>query len=292
MTWIKPAVVLRALRRGYAAMAVGERWGCQRRAGEACRTWPAACPRNTSSPIGADTDVAYSVKCGPLTWSFWHATAPTAPGRPSRQVRAGSTAEQACYAFSTAVDCSAHCPLLSPHHPALCAVNSGHFVLLPTPAALAFAEAWAATAAANTPRKVAEQKALPPLDGTAYVTCRSACLCYRKKYQLLAEGRHDSVALLATYPGSHLPYTQMGCSLGSPEWAPRIDPCEWQGAAALAALLLECLPAASACACPQPASPPSLLPPLCSALCAPHLLLRGRQEGEHPSKRPLLVHGQ
>ncbi|PSC72584.1 hypothetical protein C2E20_4222 [Micractinium conductrix] len=106
-------------------------------------------------------------------------------------------------------------------------VNSGHFVVLPTPAGLAFAEAWAAAAPSAIPKKVSEQKGLQPLERAAYVTCRLPCLCYRHKYELLAQGKRDSMAVFAVYLPSFFPYTSAGCTVGSKEWLPSVDPCDW-----------------------------------------------------------------
>lgn len=64
------------------------------------------------------------------------------------------------------------------------AVNAGHFVLLPTNASLAFAEAWAGAGPASVPQKVTEQKALAGLAGSHFVACRSLCLCYRRKFEV------------------------------------------------------------------------------------------------------------
>lgn len=107
-------------------------------------------------------------------------------------------------------------------------LNSGHFVLLPTPAGVAFAAAWNASAPAMLQEKVSEQKALPFLEGKAFQLCRTLCLCYKHKYDLLEEGRRDEVAVFrAALPG-YFPYTLSGCTVGSKEWVPSIDPCDWQ----------------------------------------------------------------
>ncbi|PRW56763.1 hypothetical protein C2E21_4548 [Chlorella sorokiniana] len=161
MTWIKPAVVLRALRLGYAIMAV-------------------------------DTDISYAVK--PL-WESYLALIEQNDADGAWQHEAP--------------------------------INSGHFVLLPTNASLAFAEAWAAAGPASIPLKVAEQKALPALEGSHFVACRSLCLCYRCKYELFAQGRRDRVAVFATYFPSHFSYSPVGCTVGSQAWVPHVDPCDW-----------------------------------------------------------------
>lgn len=64
------------------------------------------------------------------------------------------------------------------------AVNSGHFVILPTPAGIAFAEAWNASGPGMLGQKVSEQKALPLMEGVHFRQCRTPCLCYRHKYEV------------------------------------------------------------------------------------------------------------
>lgn len=48
--------------------------------------------------------------------------------------------------------------------------------------------------------------------------------------QLIEQGRRDRVAVFATYLPSHFPYSLMGCTAGSQEWVPHVDPCDWGGA--------------------------------------------------------------
>ncbi|KAI3428080.1 hypothetical protein D9Q98_006464 [Chlorella vulgaris] len=161
MSWIKPAVVLRALHKGYAVMS-------------------------------ADTDVAYTVK--PVWESYLELI--------HRNDADGAWQAEA--------------PL-----------NSGHFVLLPTAPAIRFAKAWSGSAAQNVKAMVAEQKALPDLEGSHFVTCRTPCMCYKHKLQLMEQNKREQVAVFAAfYPGFFM-YTQSGCTVGSEEWVPDIDPCDW-----------------------------------------------------------------
>lgn len=49
----------------------------------------------------------------------------------------------------------------------------------------------------------------------------------RSWVQLLASGTRDEVAIFPTYfPGYYL-YTLSGCTVGSVEWMPPADPCDW-----------------------------------------------------------------
>lgn len=161
MMWIKPAVMLRALRQGYATMLV-------------------------------DTDVTYTVK--PL-WDSYLEFIDRAGGDGAWQFES---------------------PL-----------NSGHFVILPTPAGIAFVEAWNASAPSMLEQKVSEQRALTMMEGRHFRQCRTTCSCYRHKYELLANGMRDQVAIFPTYfPGYYL-YTLSGCTVGSKEWMPPVDPCDW-----------------------------------------------------------------
>ena len=218
----------------------------------------------------ADTDVAYTVK--PL-WESYLEYMDRNEADGAWQAESPRELEQAA---GCVVECVSARPAdhdTPPCHDTLwswllpcCAVNSGHFVLRPTPAALRFAEAWNASAADNVPTLTSEQKALPQFQDTHFVTCRSPCLCYKQKFkvgkpqgkqqcagwwmlwlavtaallsdhslclarqvQLLDEGRRDDVAVFAVYfPGIFM-YTQAGCTVGSPEWVPDVDPCDWSG---------------------------------------------------------------
>lgn len=169
-------------------------------------------------------------------------------------------------------------------------VNTGHFVLLPTPGALAFAAAWnesAAAALAGTP-PLTDQKALEAAargpHGTALASSFQQCgvlcgcikagvevrrqrpgaVCKRKTpaRALLLGSAHAAAAApqpaclrhalchrpprpcaaqapraggrpgrAAALHGAalHVPYRR--CTIGDPLWAPRVDPCDWAGAA-------------------------------------------------------------
>ena len=67
------------------------------------------------------------------------------------------------------------------------AVNTGHFVLIPTPAALRFAAAWHGSALASVLRRrpaLTDQKALQksPLLTDKFFTCKSLCACYKTRF--------------------------------------------------------------------------------------------------------------
>lgn len=64
------------------------------------------------------------------------------------------------------------------------AANTGHFVLVPTPASLAFAEAWNASAAPMMEEGLTDQKALPALESDAYLRCNTLCRCFRAAYNV------------------------------------------------------------------------------------------------------------
>lgn len=162
MSWLKPAVVLRALRLGHSVMV-------------------------------ADVDIAYAVK--PLWESY--------------------------LAFTQASNSDGAWLEEKP------ASNTGHFVLLPTPASLAFAAAWNASAAEMMKEKLTDQKALPLLEGRHYLRCNTLCRCFRAAYNLTARGERGKVAAFRTYLPSHFAYSPNWCTIGSPEWVPRIDPCDW-----------------------------------------------------------------
>lgn len=68
-------------------------------------------------------------------------------------------------------------------------------MLLPTPAAIAFTQAWADAGAAAIDAKVSEQKALPELAGTAFRNCSSLCQCFRANHEVRGGGGgHDAGA--------------------------------------------------------------------------------------------------
>lgn len=48
--------------------------------------------------------------------------------------------------------------------------------------------------------------------------------------QLLEEERREQVAVFAAYFPGFFMYTQSGCTVGSTEWVPDVDPCDWSGA--------------------------------------------------------------
>ena len=143
------------------------------------------------------------------------------------------------------------------------AVNSGHFMLLPTPAAVSFAAAWHAAAPAMLKDGVTDQKAIPLLEGPPFINCSTLCRCFRANHnvrwaegpccqqplacrpacrphhcvlpaaslnmQLTLRGERDSVAVFRTYLPSHYAYTQNRCTISSLHWMPRIDVCDWGG---------------------------------------------------------------
>lgn len=58
-----------------------------------------------------------------------------------------------------------------------------------------------------------------------------ACTLRPAGMQLTARGERGKVAAFRTYLPSHFAYSPNWCTIGSPEWVPRIDPCDWAGAA-------------------------------------------------------------
>jgi hypothetical protein len=48
---------------------------------------------------------------------------------------------------------------------------------------------------------------------------------------MLEAGTRESTALFAVYFPGFFMYTQSGCTVGSPEWVPDVDPCDWSGEA-------------------------------------------------------------
>lgn len=45
--------------------------------------------------------------------------------------------------------------------------------------------------------------------------------------QLTTDGRRGEVAVLRTYLPSYFSYSPNWCTIGSPDWVPRVDPCDW-----------------------------------------------------------------
>lgn len=45
--------------------------------------------------------------------------------------------------------------------------------------------------------------------------------------QLLANGTRGQVAIFPTYFPGYYPYTLSSCTVGSKEWMPPVDPCDW-----------------------------------------------------------------
>ena len=83
--------------------------------------------------------------------------------------------QEACH------DHPAPCPLASrclPRPPRPPAVNTGQFVLLPTPASLAFAERWNSLAASMIPQGLATQPALRQMHHHHFEACTSLCQCF------------------------------------------------------------------------------------------------------------------
>lgn len=145
--------------------------------------------------VPADTDVAYAVK--PLWESYleligqYNADGAWQTENPSKTRCVLAAPPRRPPSFAVATMLRPHpCELsvrLAPMAPSLCflpAVNSGHFVLLPTNASLAFAEAWVAAGPASLLQKVTDQKYLPELEGSHFVGCKSLCLCYRHKFKV------------------------------------------------------------------------------------------------------------
>ncbi|PSC72525.1 hypothetical protein C2E20_4221 [Micractinium conductrix] len=162
MSWIKPTVVLRALRQGHAVMV-------------------------------ADADIAYAVK--PL-WASYLAY--------NEQAQAdGAWLEEKPTS------------------------NAGHFVLLCTPASLSFAKAWVASAERAIEEGLTDQKVLPQLEEGSYLRCNTLCRCLHTDYNLTEQGQRQQVAVLRTYLPSHFVYSPNWCTIGSPDWVPAIDPCDW-----------------------------------------------------------------
>ena len=266
MSWLKPALVLRALRQGHAAVI-------------------------------ADADIAYTAK--PL----W----------PSLLAYIGQAAADGTWQHEG---------------PA----NTGFVALLPTPGGTAFLEAWAAAAPAMLERGVAEQAALPLLEPPPFASCPTLCGCYRAAHQaswLLAgcgsgrrlcgaarrraltcfrwtlppslpqleqESMRRGVAVMRAFYPSHFAYTQHSCTIGSEDWAPRLDPCDWPGVRlrSSAALALPCGGSEQALHLAHLVCPPSLptRPSLCSPVRACHLRSRHRPQASHLRSRWLLVHGR
>ena len=85
------------------------------------------------------------------------------------------------------------------------AVNTGHFVLLPTPAAVSFAAAWHAAAPAMLKDGVTDQKALPLLEGTPFTNCSSLCRCFRANHNVSGLSRRAGACCSNTPAGSLWP---------------------------------------------------------------------------------------
>ncbi|KAI3425701.1 hypothetical protein D9Q98_007677 [Chlorella vulgaris] len=106
--------------------------------------------------------------------------------------------------------------------------NTGHVLLLPTPAGLAFASKWNSSAAAMLQRGFSEQYAVRNLAARRrLLPCASLCSCFNASRVLQQEGQRHEVPVLRGYPPVYLPYTLNACSVGSMGWVPRMDPCDW-----------------------------------------------------------------
>ncbi|KAL4443517.1 hypothetical protein ABPG75_011254 [Micractinium tetrahymenae] len=164
MSWIKPAVLQRALEQGYVVML-------------------------------ADIDIAYTVK---LLWE----------------------------SYMTFIEQAEADGAWLQEKPA---PNTGHFVALPTQASLAFACAWNAEAPDMSGDKLSltDQRALPRLEWKHFMRCDTVCRCLRTSWNLTQLERRDNVALFRTYLPGHYVYSPNWCTVGSPLWMPRIDPCDW-----------------------------------------------------------------
>ena len=147
---------------------------------------------HTLSP--ADTDVAYAAE--PVWDSYlafieqaqadgaWQQEGPGGAlillsALPSRRQPAGA-AGSACAAGCLPQTRILSCCCRSSRSPAFCvrAANTGHFVLLPTPAALSFAAGWIAAAPAMLAENLSEQSSLLALEGMHFVSCSTLCKCY------------------------------------------------------------------------------------------------------------------
>ncbi|KAL4447611.1 hypothetical protein ABPG75_004830 [Micractinium tetrahymenae] len=116
-------------------------------------------------------------------------------------------------------------------------LNTGQFVLLPTPGALAFAAAWnaSAPAALGSSPPLADQKALEAAArepgasalGSSFVQCSVLCGCIKAAFERKRRGREGAYAVLRHYMAPHFMYTYRRCTIGDPLWAPRVDPCDW-----------------------------------------------------------------
>ena len=63
-------------------------------------------------------------------------------------------------------------------------MNTGHFVLIPTTAALRFAEAWHGSAWEMQAKYITEQQALYHLNRRNLTTCGTVCECFRERYRV------------------------------------------------------------------------------------------------------------
>ena len=95
--------------------------------------------------------------------------------------------------------CSALLPALPPAH----AANTGHFVVLPTQASLAFVRAWNAVAPdmSGGTTSLTDQKTLPRLEGNAFMRCDTVCRCLRTSWNVSAA--YSSLRAAVSGPSAH-----------------------------------------------------------------------------------------
>jgi hypothetical protein len=86
----------------------------------------------------------------------------------------------------------------------LLAVNTGQFVVLPTPASLAFMERWNSLARPGIQNGTADQPALKALQQHAFETCPTLCACFRAHRNVSGLDSTASLAAAAVMLG-HCP---------------------------------------------------------------------------------------
>lgn len=107
-------------------------------------------------------------------------------------------------------------------------VNTGQFVMLPTPASLAFAERWNSLAASMIPQGPATQPALRQMHHHHFEACTSLCQCFWAHRNLTSLGLRNDTPIFRTYYPGYFAYTQSTCDIGNPAWVAALDPCDWQ----------------------------------------------------------------
>ncbi|KAL4444652.1 hypothetical protein ABPG77_002469 [Micractinium sp. CCAP 211/92] len=108
-------------------------------------------------------------------------------------------------------------------------INTGNYVVLPTPGAKSFVERWLDGLAEGIEKDFNDQVYIVGMMPRAEVfrICRNRQQCYRMLDEDKQEKRTSTLSMLRTYPAPYWAYSNHDfCAMDQP-WAPSLDLCDW-----------------------------------------------------------------